>query len=316
MAIPAVPLWAVIALVVLAVLFGPVFSAAEVSHLSVRLDSEQFRVANAFRMISIQAAQVGGFALGGLIVAVLAPRTALLLDAATFAVSAILVGSVDRDVRGPQRRPGLELPAEDGASAFTGLWSDRRLRALVALSLLAGFFVVPEGLAVPFGRSVGASTANIGLLLAAGAMGGATGAALLVRRVPTERRGIVAKWMAVGCGIPLVLSGLAPSWPVAALCWGVSGLLAAYIVETSTIVIQAIPDARRAHLVGVVGSLLLGVQGVGLVAFGALAELSTPATSIATAGAVGSILAAALVAGPLQERAEIDASPNRDSSHR
>lgn len=304
MAIPAVPLPAVVVLVVVSVTFGPVFSAAEVSYLSVRLTPENFRSANALRMISIQAAVVAGFVFGGLVVALVNPRTALSIDAATFLLSALLVSTI----RGPRLGTRVDLPGSGSESAgnpastaeFRGLRKDRRLRTLVAITLLAGFFVVPEGLAVPFGASVGASKLQVGMLLGAGAFGGAIGATLLVKTVASDRRSAVASWMAVMCGVPLAVSVVKPSWQLAALCWFASGLLAAYIVETSTIIVQAIPDSHRSHLVGIVSALLLGAQGLGLVAFGALAQVTSASAAIACAGGVGSMLAAVLVVGPLR----------------
>jgi MFS family permease len=321
MASSAIPIGWVIALLVLAVFVGPAFSASEVSYLAVRLESEQFRVATALRLMTSQAAQVGGFALGGVLVAALDPHGALLVDAATYAVSAVLIGVF---LGGAGNATGSESPdpasagsarpaAHLDAGRFDGLWGDRRVRALVALSTLAGFFVVPEGLAVPFGSSVGASTRVIGLLLAAGALGGALGAALLVRFVRPDHRERVANWMAVGCGLPLVLSGLVPHWPLALACWLMSGLLAAYIIEVMTIVVQTIPDAHRSHLVGIVGALLTSAQGLGLVLFGALTQVVSPAHAIALAGLAGCGCALLLVLGPLRRRPDYPASHRRDS---
>jgi MFS family permease len=321
MASSAIPIGGVIALVVLAVFVGPAFSAAEVSYLAVRLDGEQFRVATALRLMSSQAAQVGGFALGGILVAALDPRGALLVDAATYVVSAVLIGvflrSAARVKASESPDPTDAGPAKPAAHLddhrFGGLWADRRLRALVTLSTLAGFFVVPEGLAVPFGSSVGASTGEIGFLLASGALGGALGAGLLVQFVRPQQRERVANWMAVGCGLPLVVSGLVPHWPLALVCWLMSGLLAAYIIEVMTIVVQSIPDAHRSHLIGVVGALLTSAQGLGLVIFGALTQVVSPAHAIALAGLLGSTAALLLVFGPLRRRPDYLASHRRDS---
>lgn len=304
-----VPLPVVIAIFMVAVFLGPAFAAAEVSTLAVRLTSEQFRAGAALRLMTSQAAQVGGFALGGILVAALDPRGALLVDAMTYVLSAVLVGSLLRGRTSSRPEPAAEPVAHSpggrtspAAERFAGLWGDRRIRALIALSLLAGFFVVPEGLAVPFGSSVGADTVEIGLLLASGALGGALGAALLVRFVRPARRGFVANWMAVGCGLPLAVTALAPHWPLAIVLWMLSGLLAAYIIEATTVVVQAIPDQRRSRLVGIVGALLLSAQGAGLLIFGVVTRVMSPAHSIALAGLIGSACALALVLGPLRHR--------------
>lgn len=313
MAVQTVPLGFVIVLLVMAVFVGPAFAAAEVSYLAARLGREQFRVATALRLMTSQAAQVGGFAIGGLLVAAFSPRGALLVDAGTYALSAVLIGAVLCSA--PAASPSTDdtpagpvVVADSDPHAFGGLWGDRRLRALVVLSALAGFFVVPEGLAVPFGSSVGASTRAIGFLLASGAFGGALGAALLVRFVPPARRLFVARWMAVGCGLPLTVTGLAPHWPLAIGCWLLSGLLAAYIIEATTVVVQAIPDAHRSHLLGIVGAVLTGAQGVGLLVFGLATQVMSPARSIGSAGLIGSGCALLLVLGPLRPHSDYRAA--------
>ena len=160
---------------------------------------------------------------------------------------------------------------------------------------MAGFFVVPEGLAVPYARSVGAGDSQVGLLLAAIPLGGAFGALLLVRLVPPPARARWAGLMAIGCGLPLLVSALEPPWPLACLCWFVSGALSAFQVEVITSLVQAIPDPLRSHLMGVIGGWLTGTQGVGLAAASAVAEALSPGATIAVAGATGSALALALL---------------------
>lgn len=321
MAIPGLPLAPVIGLVVFAVAFGPVFSAAQVSLLASHLSPERFRAGNGLRMVAAQGAQVGGFVSGGVIVAFCGPRLTLLLDAATFVVSALLVGVVAAGTRLVARPPGAE-PARPMAepvssSAPTGWPSasslvfrrDRRFTGLVALALLAGFFVVPEGLAVPFGDSVGASTFEVGLLFGSAAAGGAIGAVLIVRLRFALRREALTGWLAVCCGVPLVVTAVTPPWWVAAACWFVSGLFAAYMVEATTLIVQSIPDERRAHLVGVIGSLLLASQGAGLIGFGALSYLVPPGVAIALAGAAGSAVALVVLVGMSRRRVTTELEP-------
>jgi MFS family permease len=170
-------------------------------------------------------------------------------------------------------------------------WQVGELRFLIPLSALVGLFVVPEGLAVPFGDSVGASTAEVGLLLAAMPLGGAVGALWLVRVISAERRMPTAVLMAIGCGLPLLASGFAPPWPVAMVCWFVSGVLAAYQVEVNSAVVEQIPERVRAAWVGIYSSCLLGAQGIGIALFGAVAEWSSPGLSITIAAAIGSGIA-------------------------
>jgi hypothetical protein len=313
MAVQGMSTWALIGLLVLAVLLSPAFAASEVSYLAGALRPEQFRVATGLRMISNQLAQVLGFAVGGAVVAGLGPRGALLLNAGTYVLSALLVTAGLRAKPDPQpkepetaqpvaaqpvsARANWPAPPAPARTLVSVLWGNRRVRVLLAMSSLAGLFVVPEGLAVPFGSETGATTAQTGLLLASIPLGSALGAAWLVRMVSDSRRAAVATWMAIGCGVPLILTAVIPHWPVALGLWGVSGALAAYQAELFPSITQAIPNEILSRAVGVTSSLLLGVQGLGLIVFGAIAQILTVSVAIGLAGFCGSALAALLATG-------------------
>jgi predicted MFS family arabinose efflux permease len=305
MAISGLPIAGIVALLVAAVFLGPAFAASEVSYLAGALEPELFRVGTALRMMSNQAGQVLGFAAGGALVAGLGARTVLLCDAASYLISAAVIAAAlprgGRDGHGASR---IEKPA------FAGLWREPRVRSLVLLSALAGLFIVPEGLAVPFGNDIGAGTSAIGVMLAAIPLGGAIGAALLMR--VRRRRHTVAAAMAVSCGVPLIVSGFTNHWLIAATCWLVSGGLAAYQVETMTATVQLIPDAVRARAIGAASSVLLGAQGAGLLVFAAVARYATPAHSIGAAGAAGSALAVLVVRGPLRHESARHRSSETD----
>lgn len=306
MAVSGLPLAVTIALLAVAVLLGPAFSAAEVSYLSTQLEPEQFRVGTGLRLLTSQLAQVGGFAIGGALVAGLHPRPVLLLDAATYLVSAallLLVLRPDRPVRpGPTLGPAPSVASSASSSAAPAtrsagarlLWREPRLRILVGASWLAGFFVVPEGLAVPFGRDVDATTFQTGLLFASIPLGGALGALILLRVVRPQRRERVALMMAAGAGLPLLISAAEPHWSVAFAAWGLSGALAAYQIEATTLIAQGLPIASRAQLLGVVSAGLIGAQGLGVSLFGGLADVLGAGGAIALAGGCGSTLGLAL----------------------
>jgi MFS family permease len=299
MAIPGVPLGAVIGLVVLSVAAGPVFTAAEVSDLSTRLTTEQFRLGTAARVMSNQGAQVIGFAAGGAIVAAVGPRLSLLVNAATFAVSVIAISWLAARPDGGARRADTGAPAtaRRDAAPFAGLWRTTRIRRLLALCCAVGFFVAPEGLAVPFAAAVRAPTYAIGVLLGAAALGAAVGAGAISTFVPAGRRESVAYGMAVLAGLPLIVTAVTGVWQIVACAWFASGFLVAYMVEVTSALVQAIPERHRAHYVGVAGAYLIGSQGVGLLVFGAVAAASTPAGAIAIAGVLGSLLAAIAATG-------------------
>ena len=91
MAIPRAPIWLLCSLLVLAVLTESPFTAAESSLMPVMLDGELYVVGTGLRTITNQLAQLAGFAGGGLVIAFIGARAGLAVDAATFAISAVLI---------------------------------------------------------------------------------------------------------------------------------------------------------------------------------------------------------------------------------
>lgn len=304
MAIPGIPAIAVGALLVVAVFVGPAFTASAVSYLSVRLAPAQFRTALGLRSASNQIAQVAGFAVGGVLVGAIGAQNSLLLDAATYLVSgmAVLVG-----VRAVASTSESESPADaaqdDGIGALAVLRLAARTpaaRTMLMLSMLAGFFVVPESLAVPFAAQIHATTTQAGLLLASIPLGGAVGVLLLVRFVSGRVRHRAAILMAMVTGVPLIFTAVFDQLPVALACWFVSGAAASYQLEAFVTLVGAVPDAMRSQLLSVFGSLLLTTQGVGPLVFGLVASSLSPALAIGIAGSVGAAMAVALASGSLR----------------
>jgi MFS family permease len=165
MALPGVPLPLVAVLLVLAQLLNSPFNAAQAATLPAVLDGENYVLGQSLRQATNQAGQLVGFAVGGLIIALIGPSAGLAVDAASFLVSAIVVGL------GVRSRPAPMTEAAVGGTAMRRLvagariiWRDDRMRALVGLAWLAGFVIVPEGLAVPYAAELGGGAATAGLL--------------------------------------------------------------------------------------------------------------------------------------------------------
>jgi MFS family permease len=159
MGVPGIPLWALCVLLVLVVLLGAPHTAAQGALLPEILRGDLYERGLAIRQITSQIAQVVAFAAGGLLVAAVSPALALLGNAASFALSAVLVRV------GVADRPAV-APAVDGAGSVGGfrgmvyglreIASDPRRRALVLLAWLVGWYVVPEALAAPYAAQFGA----------------------------------------------------------------------------------------------------------------------------------------------------------------
>lgn len=298
MAVPGLPLWALSALLVAVVLLGSPHLAAQGALLPEVLPGQLYERGLAVRQITNQTAQVVGFATGGLLVAALSPSTALLIDAATFVLSAIVLrlGVVARP------RPGAaDDDAESGRSehglggVLTGIsviFTDPRRRALVVLAWLIGFYIVPEALAAPYAAEIGAGPAAVGLLMAAHPLGSVIGVWLFVRFVPADVRSRLIGVLAVGAGVPLLICQLRPGVAAAFALWALSGVLSTtYLMQAQACFVRATPDAVRGRAIGVAASGIIAAQGVAVLAGGLLADVTSTSTAIAVSGAAGSFLA-------------------------
>ena len=265
-------------------------------------------VGTALNQTANQLTQVIGLALGGVAVAGLHPPGALLLDASTFLLSAVLLtafvrkGSVGAAGRAATDSRNVFTDVRDGAMV---VWRRPVLRAVVLMAwTVAAFAVVPEGLAVAYSNQIGHGDSGIGLAhrgpprgclagqpraRSAGGPGPSDGLdapARGARRRTADRDGRPA--LAVGD----------------LLLWGVAGFGSSLHLPAITTFIAHTPTIMRARAFGLADSGLQAVQGLGLVAGGALAQVMAPSSVVALAGVVGLLGVLAVMAGwPQQLRA-------------
>lgn len=292
-AIPQLPLSVVCVLLVLAVLTTSPFAAAESATMPVILADDLYVVGSGLRVTTAQLAQLAGFGFGGLLVSAIGPHWGLAIDAATFAISAVLIARfVQYRAVPPRTDERATLPYHrrmlDGART---VFSDARLRSLVLLAWLAAFYVVPEGLAPSYVAAIGGGSAAVGVLMAADPAGSALGAGLFVRLVPPHVRSWLIGPLAFAAGIPLILCGWAPGLLVSVLLLAVTGLCSAFQVQASTTFMRIVPDHHRGQAFGLAQSGLIAVQGLGIAAFGFIGDHIGAPHSIALAGLIGAVLA-------------------------
>jgi predicted MFS family arabinose efflux permease len=169
------------------------------------------------------------------------------------------------------------------------------LRTLVSLGWLAGFIVVPEGLAAPFAEEVGAGTPAVGLLLSACPAGMVLGAYLLGRDwVGIHQRLRLLGPLAVGTSLPLALYLFGPGLIVALMLFAITGFCAAYQITAGATFVRLTPDHQRGQALGLARSGLVAAQGIGVAAGGVVAEVTgTVSGTIGAAGVAGTLCAIA-----------------------
>ena len=289
MAVGGMPIWVLCVLLVAVQLVGAPFKAARAAVLPAILSGDRFVVGNGVMNTTFQLGLLGGFAGGAPVVASIGTGWALLLDAATFAVSAGLIAvglRPHRPVTGP-RGGGRQTTLESVRVGARLVWSDRRLRSLLAIACLAGFYAVPAGLAVPYAVQIGEGTAAVGLLLAADPAGSAVGAVVLTRLVPPEWRLRLIGPLAVATSAVLLPTALAPGLWVTVALWTLCGMLGAHDAVTSAAFMRSVPDESRGQAYGLAAAALRAAQGLGIGLAGLLAEITTPATAVASFAAIG-----------------------------
>jgi hypothetical protein len=292
MALPQLPLGVLCVLLVAAILCGAPFGAAEPAIVADMYQGEWYTAAIGVRTATAQASQLIGFAVGGVIVAVTGPHTALAIDAITFAASAVLlrIGLHYRPAVATVARRGLEQ-IKVGFRTVTG---DRRLRLLLMLAWLAGFWTIPEGLAAPYASAHGGGPASVGILLAANPAGNLIGVLILTRWVPSALHPRLIGLLAIASGLPLVPCGFDPGIAITAVLWGLCGVLSAYLVLIVSEFVTIVPSHVRGQAIGMASSGLLASQGIGLLVGGAIASLWAVGPAIAVAGLAGSLVAVPL----------------------
>ncbi|MEU4192471.1 MFS transporter [Kribbella sp. NPDC026611] len=290
MAVPGMPLAVVCTAMAGVALVGGPFRAARLALLPEMLAGEAYVSALAIRSMTIQGAQLVGFAAGGVVVAFLSPRVALLVDAGTFLCSALILRVFVR--RRPAAAGGVRRSFwSSTAEGVRVIRSVAGLPGLYVLGMLAGLYIGPEGLAAAWVSELHAPAATVGLLMGAPAAGLVVGAWLFTRYVDAARRPGWTGPLAVAAGAVLMLCFARPPVVVVLVILVVSGMCTAYQIQVGASFGRQTPAESRAQVMGLLNSGVLTAQGLGVVLAGLLADRIGVAHTVAVAGAVGVVVA-------------------------
>lgn len=296
LALPWLPLALLCGLLFAIVLLESPFLAARSALLVDLRPDDRYVLASAAGNVTGQAVQVLGFAGGGVLVAILGPRPALLIDAGTFLVAAVLIRFWT--ARRPAVSAGGDGEERGGLAGWAGrlktgaaaVFADQRLRRLVLVAWLATFSIVPEGLAAPYAALLGGGAGTLGLLLAAEPVGAVVGALLISRLVAPDVRPRLLVPLAALSLAPLLAYAAKPDLPYVLAILVVSGLGGSYQLIANTTFMRLVPAQSRGQAFGLAAAGLVAGQGLGLAAAGAVAEVVSPAYVVAGAGLLGLLL--------------------------
>lgn len=299
MAVSGIPIAVLVALLFLVTMIGAPFLSARAALYPDILTGDLYVLGTAVTLTTLQFAQVLGFAVGGAVVGFFGTQVSLLIDAATFALSALITciwvrsWPAVRAVTGHETGAGADI----GDGLFTGLrlvFTSPALRIPMLLGWLAAFYNVPEGVSAPLAATLGGGAIAVGFILAAPAFGASVGAIAFSRFVAPATR---LRWMSplavMACGV-LVLFVFHPPLPVALALLGISGLFDCYQLAANASFVAATPARQRSQAFGIAqGGMSLG-QGLAMVVAGATAEHYAPNLVIASSGALGALAALAI----------------------
>jgi len=276
-ALPNIPVPAMMLLLFATALLNPPFDAARSALLPRILDGDRYVVGLALNISSFQFAQIIGYLAGGTLGAI-NPRLAIALNAGSFGLSAFLVGLGVRD-RSPavRRENGTHLLRET-AAGFRMVFGNRVLRAIgIIVFVTLPFVVVPEALAAAWATRLTRSADNRGLVQGLIMMAYPAGfviGGLVINRLmaPSTRRRLIRPLAVLA---PLVLvPALAdpPAWVIVAMCTVCGFTIAGMLPAANGLFVQAIPDGFRARAFGVMQTGIMLVQAIAVFATGALAD--------------------------------------------
>ncbi|SEQ67812.1 MFS transporter [Microlunatus flavus] len=288
------PVAAMLALVFCVGAFDPVGTAATGRLTRTLLTGDRFVVGRSVLSAVGSVAQVAGLALGGVLLLALSPRGLLLVSGLALVLGALVARL------GLRHHPVAHAPATGGAVRQTlrgnrRLLADPRVRGLLLAQWVPAWLVTGvEALVVGYVAHRGWPASGASLVLAAVPVGMLVGDLLVGRALRPWRREQLAFPLALLVGLPLVPWALGLPYAAVVGLGVACGLGFAYQVGLQRRFAESLPEADQGLGFGLLSSGLMGGQGLGPVAAGALAATLGPAVAVTTMGAVAVVAVLAL----------------------
>jgi predicted MFS family arabinose efflux permease len=278
LAIPGMPVWVMLAIILLTGLINSPGGGVRWGLLSEVLPADGYVLGRSVMNMSVSVMQIVGFAVGGALVAVISARNALLLAASLELVAALMlwVGLSSRAARATGRPSVQETWRVDRE-----LWSDPvRRNVYLALWVPNGLVVGCEALFVPYAGE------SAGTLFIAGALGMLAGDALAGRVLPPTSRARFITPLRMLLAAPYLLFAVALPLPVAMVTVAVAsmGFGAGLLLQER--LIAATPADMRGQALGLHSSGMLTMQAVGATCAGVIAEYLSASTAMVAMAAL------------------------------
>ena len=304
------PVAAMLTLVFVVGAFDPVGAAATGRLTRTLLTGDRFVVGRSVLSTVSSVSQVVGLAVGGALLLFLSPRGLLIVSGLTLVVGAVVAGV------GLRHHPVVRQPANGGTVRQT-LRGNRRLLAdppvrglLLAQWVPAWLVTGAESLVVGYVAHRGWAASGASLVLASIPVGMIVGNVVAGRALSPRRREQVVLPLALVVGAALVPWAFGLPYAVVVALGLACGVGFAYQVGLQRRFADSLPETDQGLGFGLLSSGLMGGQGLGPVAAGALAVALGPAVAVGVAGGLAVVSAAVLVRSTTVVQSSSRAAPS------
>jgi predicted MFS family arabinose efflux permease len=291
MAIPGVPLPALLALLFAAGLLSPVYQGARSAVLpEVLPPGPRYVLGRALMRMVAQSAQIVGYGAGGLLLTILPPRGALAADALSFAASGLVLrfGLAARPVAATRRGS----MARDSLTGIREVLAHRPTRRLLLFSwLVPACLVAPEALAAPYATHIGQPARAAGFLLMGLPIGTVAADVIAARLLPSRLQRRIIVPAALLSFAPLAVFATTPGLAPAVGLLALAGLGTAWTAGTDGLLIDTAPSGLRNRALALAGAGIMFTQGAGFALWGAAGQYLPLTATIALAAAAGALAA-------------------------
>jgi predicted MFS family arabinose efflux permease len=305
MVIPVVPVAGLLVLLLANGLIAPVYQGVRAAILpDILAPGAPYILGRSLMRLVSQGAQIAGYGVGGLLLAVLPPRGALAADALSFAASGLLLwlGLAQRPSRtapGGQASPGqARAVARDSLTGLRSTLAHRATRRVLLFGwLVPACAVAPEALAAPYAAHIGQPSRVAGFLLM-GIPVGIVAADIVVARLLSPRwqqRLIVPA--ALLSFAALAAFAISPGLALALALLVVAGIGSAYMVGLDGLLVAVVPPDLRNRALALSNTGLMFTQGAGFALWGLAGQYAPLPAVIPAAAIAGAVAVIALRPG-------------------
>lgn len=312
MVIPGMPLAALLGLLLATGLISPVYQGVRSAVLPDVLPAgPPYILGRSLMRMVAQSAQIAGYGAGGLLLAVMSPRGALLADAVSFAASGVVlrIGLARRPVAGG--RP--TSMARDSLAGLRAVLAHRPTRrVLLFIWLVPACAVAPEALAAPYATLVGQPSRAAGFLLMGIPIGTVLADVVAARLLTSRQQRRIIAGSALLSFAPLLAFAARPGLGPALALLLTAGLGGAWSAGTDGALIEAAPPALRNRALALSGAGLMFTQGLGFALWGVVGQYVPLTVTIPLAAIAGGVAVAVLRPVPRRRNAMLAGSEDRD----